>query len=238
MPGLENNSLSLSFRQKMIASHRMPVQRTAHYYTIGTPGVDIQYCWFVCHGYGQLAQNFIRKFDVLAAKDTLIVAPEGLSRFYTKGLTGEVGASWMTKEDRLDEIADYANYLHTLYQQFFTQLGAHTRFILLGFSQGCATQLRWILKMLPAFDYLVLWAGTIPEDLDYLPHQSYFSDKKCHFVYGTKDPFVTPAWLQTQQELIEKQHLHFEIATFEGVHTVDRMALKKLSDAIRLDFIQ
>ncbi len=222
----------------MIDSHRISVQRTAHYYTIGTPGEAIQYCWFVCHGYGQLAQNFIRKFDAIAAPDTLIVAPEGLSRFYTKGLTGDVGASWMTKEDRLDEIEDYTHYLNTLYNQFAAQLGAHTRFVLLGFSQGCATQLRWIVKMLPAFHSLVLWAGTIPEDLDYLPHQSYFANKKCHFVYGTNDPFITSEWLQKQEDLIKSQGLHFEVTTFEGVHTVDRTALKKRSDAIRLDFVQ
>lgn len=210
-------------------SHTLKVSRTAHYYTIGTPGKHIRYCWITCHGYGQLAKYFIRKFDVIAKEDTLIIAPEALSRFYTEGLTGKVGASWMTKEDRLHEIEDYTHYLSTLYQQFIPQLSEDVKIILLGFSQGCATQLRWIMQAFQKFQHLILWAGLVPEDLDYLTHQAYFTDKKLHFIYGTNDPFLTSERLQQHQQLIENQKLIVEISTFEGAHTVDREALRQMA---------
>ena len=35
------------------------------------------------------------------------MAPEGLSRFYLEGFSGKVGATWMTREDRLNDIDNY-----------------------------------------------------------------------------------------------------------------------------------
>lgn len=213
----------------MITSHTILINKTAHYYTIGTPGKHVEYCWIACHGYGQLAQYFIRKFDVIANEETLIIAPEGLSRFYTEGFSGKVGASWMTKEDRLLEIEDYTNYLSTLYHHFIPQLADNVKIILFGFSQGCATQLRWIMRSFPKFDHLILWAGLVPEDLDYLSHQAYFSDKKLHFIYGNNDPFITPERLSYHAQLIEDQQLKVHVSTFEGEHILDRTILKQLS---------
>jgi predicted esterase len=217
----------------MIESHSISITKTAHYYTLGTPGKHIRTCWIACHGYGQLAQHFIRKFDVIANEETLIIAPEALSRFYTEGLTGKVGASWMTKENRLDEIADYSNYLSTIYNQFIPQLSDNVQIILLGFSQGCATQVRWVMQAFPNFHHLILWAGLVPEDLDYLPHQDYFADKKLHFVYGVNDPFLTQERLQQHQQLINNQQLNVEITPFDGEHTVVREVLQNLAVKIQ-----
>jgi hypothetical protein len=62
--------------------------------------------WIVCHGYGQLAADFLAAFQVIAAADRLLVAPEALNRFYPGVTTGPhgpdspVAATWMTREDR------------------------------------------------------------------------------------------------------------------------------------------
>lgn len=217
----------------MIESHHMKVERTAHYYTIGQATAAVKYLVIACHGYGQLAEHFIRKFDVLARPDTLIVAPEGLSRFYWDGLTGKVASSWMTKADRLDEIADYAKYLNDLHQAYLQQLPAEVKTILFGFSQGCATVMRWPMEQFPAFDTLVLWGGMIPEDLDYIPHKAYWSAKKIYSMFGTEDQFITPERVDFHRKLIADQQLKVEERTFEGGHVVDRTALSKLFAEIR-----
>ena len=211
----------------------MRVDRTAHYYTLGRPGPHINYCWIACHGYGQLASRFIRKFDVVAARDTLILAPEGLSRFYWNGFTGDVVASWMTRADRLDEIEDYSNYLQTLYEQFIPRLAPDARVVLFGFSQGVATQVRWMMRRFPAFDHLVAWAGTVPEDLDYQPHLDYFQQRRLHFVYGTEDQFLTPERRRWHAAMLREKELPFAMRTFAGRHVVDRAALRELADVIR-----
>jgi len=217
----------------LIEEHHLSVQRTARYFILGQCTEETNCLVIACHGYGQLAKHFIKKFDVIARPDTLVVAPEGLSRFYWGGLSGNVVASWMTKEDRHAEIADFTAYLTQLYDHFTAGLRANVRIILLGFSQGCATQLRWMAREKPAFSHLVLWAGSIPEDIDYTPVRDYLQGKPLHFVYGTEDLFITPERVTAQKTLATKLPMDYQVHTFEGKHTVEREALQRLFAQIR-----
>ncbi len=210
----------------MIESHKITIPKTAHYATLGVPSKSIRHCWIVCHGYGQLAKNFIRRFDVLDDGETFVVAPEGLSKFYWGGFTGDPVASWMTKENRLDEIADYCRFLQTLYEQYLPQLAEDVQVTLLGFSQGAATQCRWMLRNFPHFHRLILWAGMPPDDLDFRAHSEYLASKKLHFVYGTEDQFLAGERMNWLRDFIQKQGLEFEFIAFEGKHEVEREVLK------------
>lgn len=217
----------------MIQEHHLPVQRTARLYTLGELTGQTRYFVLACHGYGQLAKHFIRKFDAIAREDTLIVAPEGLSRFYWDGLSGNVVASWMTKEDRLVEIADFSAYLKQVYEQFTTGLHEDAKVILLGFSQGCATQIRWLARARPVFSDLILWAGSIPEDIDYRPVQPFLEGKPLHFVYGDNDPFITPERIIQQRKLSEQLSMAYRVHRFSGKHSVEREALRRVFEQIR-----
>ena len=119
--------------------HHIRVTRTARYYTLGDIEGNPQEVWFVLHGHMYLARQFIRYFRALEDPGRLIVAPEGLSRSYVNHEERRVGASWMTKEDRLNEIADYVNYLDELYRHLFESLSrSSVRVHVVGFSQGAA----------------------------------------------------------------------------------------------------
>lgn len=214
----------------MIEQHTLKVPRTARYATIGQAGADTRYFWLACHGYGQLAHQFIRKFDVLARPDTFILAPEGLSRFYWQGVSNRPVASWMTKEGRLDEIADYTHYLTTLYTHYRQQMPPDVNIILFGFSQGCATQVRWIAAQQPVFHHLCLWAGTIPEDIDYVPLLPYLNSKHIHSVFGDQDPFLTPERLTQHQDQIAASGIQWQSHTFAGEHNVDREVLRRWAE--------
>ena len=87
--------------------HHLAVSRAARYHTLGEGSAATQQVWFACHGYAQLAARFLEKLRVLDDARRYLVAPEGLSRFYLTERPAErrVGASWMTREDRLNEIA-------------------------------------------------------------------------------------------------------------------------------------
>src|SRR5512132_550870 len=128
----------------------MRVQRTVRYYTLGASNGAPKVIWFVIHGYGQLAGQFIRYFADIAADDVLVVAPEAMNRYYlvtpdkTPARDRPVGATWMTREDRESEIADYVEYLDTLFDEVASEaikFGARVNVI--GFSQGTATASRW-----------------------------------------------------------------------------------------------
>src|SRR4051812_37021459 len=104
------------------AEHFIEVPRTARYYTIGDTTRASTELWFVLHGFSQLAGNFVQYFaDLATTGSRLVVAPEGLNRFYVNQDTSvpakdrPVGATWMTREDRLNEIRDYVRYFDRLH---------------------------------------------------------------------------------------------------------------------------
>jgi predicted esterase len=212
--------------------HTLPVTRTAHYYTLGTPGPSIKQFWIVCHGYAQLASEFLDNFRLLENEKTLVVAPEGLNHFYRKGFDGPIGATWMTRHERLSEIQDYAGYLQDLYNLYIPQLPADVRIILLGFSQGTATVCRWMLEKHPHFHDLLLWAGLPPEDLDYAAHKTYLADKKLYLLYGTSDPFLTPDRMNMVQEIEDKNGIDFGERPFEGGHEILPDTLRELLEKL------
>lgn len=209
----------------MATHHKFKTNRTAHVFTLGTPSKQIKKVWIVTHGYGQLASRFIHRFEPLDDGNTLIIAPEGLSRFYWGGFTGEVVASWMTSGDRLDEIADFSNYMQQVYENFMPLLSKEVTINLLGFSQGCATQVRWILRAFPKFHNLIMWSGSIPEDIPYHEKEGYWSDKKLYFVYGTNDPFLNEKRIKWCHDVIAEKQLEATTYTFDGKHEVDKEAL-------------
>jgi hypothetical protein len=99
-----------------VISKNIAVKKTARYFLSGE-NKNPQFLMFVLHGYGMPARNFLEEFKALGNKNILIVSPEGLSRFYTKGFYGNIGASWMTSEDRENEIEDYIGYLDEVYKE-------------------------------------------------------------------------------------------------------------------------
>ena len=66
-----------------------------------------------------------------------------VSRLYLDNTYTRVGASWLTREDRDAEIADFTGYLNALYDQVLDGRDpAALHISLLGFSQGAATACR------------------------------------------------------------------------------------------------
>jgi predicted esterase len=120
-----------------MAEHHLIFNFKARYYSSGEITTNTKDVLFILHGYGQLAQYFIRKFAALETKDVVVIAPEGLSRFYLEPIEGagrktnRVGATWMTKEDRLVDIENYVNYLDTVFA--YTVAISKFRFLFWGF---------------------------------------------------------------------------------------------------------
>jgi len=211
-----------------MTEHHLVTQRTARFYTLGTPSEQITDLWLVCHGYGQLARYFLRHFAPLDNGRTVIVAPEAFSRFYLDGFSGRVGATWMTKEDRLAEIDDQAAYLNLLLQTQLQQLPANVRVTIVGFSQGGATVSRWLASGAAPVHRLILWAASFPEDIDFTTGKAAFQDLPVAIVYGTQDEFITPESLKKKQQLMADLGINSQIYTFEGGHTLHAETLLKV----------
>lgn len=205
--------------------------RTARYYTLGTAGPSTREVWFSCHGYGQLAEYFARHFSHIASEKRLIVVPEGLSRFYLDGPGGRrVGATWMTKEDRLNEIEDYIKYLDNISREIFSRIPREqVKVTVLGFSQGTATVSRWITRGDIDADRLVLWAGMLPPELDLTACQPLFNSLNLTLVLGDQDEYARPAIIERQENLLNAHDIRFRNIRFSGTHKLNSEVLETLA---------
>lgn len=187
-------------------------------------------CWIVIHGYAQLASDFLKSFESLSLPGRLIAAPEGLNRFYAKGFNGSPAATWMTSEDRENEIEDYCNYLQKVYELLKHQysLSSDCKFVLLGFSQGVATLSRWVNKIEPEFDQLVFYAGSIAHDLNWGKFTKQVKNK-LHIVSGDKDPFITKEKLDEVLREYQENGLEFKTHFFSGGHVIEPQVLEFLN---------
>lgn len=210
--------------------HHLRAWRTARYFTLGSleGARDI---WIVCHGYGQLAARFLERFQPLESGHRCVVAPEALSRFYLTEDASErrVGASWMTREDRLHEIDDYVRYLDALYAAVVPR-GGGARVTALGFSQGAATVCRWVTMGSAHVDRLIVWGGEVPPDLDLSQDRAAERLRTSHLtlVFGTRDQFFTPKIIAATESRLHKHHIPYELHPFEGGHEIDEAALARI----------
>jgi predicted esterase len=183
---------------------------------------------FVLHGYGQLAEFFIRKFHFLE-EDYFIVAPEGMHRFYLKGSSGRVGASWMTKEDRDSDIKDNIHYLNSLYDSICSSK-KFDQITLLGFSQGGATAARWFNSFQRNIDAHISWASIYPPDLDITPCEK---NKNNYFAIGDKDEYFSEHKLK--ETILFYKNLNYITFTFHGKHNIDPLTLKEILNQININ---
>jgi predicted esterase len=219
--------------QAGITEHHLPVTRTARYFTRGA-GADAREVWFACHGYGQLAQYFLRRLEPLDDGTRLLVAPEALSRFYLSDPGGShaharVGATWMTREDRLREIDDYVSYLDAVYRLVMAAVPANARVVVLGFSQGVATACRWAALGQARVDELVLWAERIPPDLDLARAAERLRTTRVRLVVGAADRSLPAAALDEERQRLVQHGIRGEALTFPGGHELDAEMLRRIA---------
>lgn len=232
-------------------AHTFSTPRTARYYTLDpeNPGGErgangpVREVWLACHGYGQLAGRFLRHLEPVARSGRLIIAPEGLSRFYTDGAHERVGASWMTREAREDEIADQVRYLDAVLEEPCARAAVDPRAVPLvafGFSQGGATVARWLaLSPLAAAreaagtrraDRLVLWGSSLPHDLDLHAEHGWLAALDLVLVTGERDPLTPPGRVLAEERRLRAAGLRYRVIAFPGEHRLHAPTLQALAD--------
>lgn len=223
------------YRLQLPHAHHLRVQRTVRYYTLGASTGAPKVIWFVIHGYGQLAGQFIRYFADIAADDVLVVAPEAMNRYYlvtpdkTPARDRPVGATWMTREDRESEIADYVEYLDTLFDEVAgeaVKFGARVNVV--GFSQGTATASRWATHGRATLHRLILWSGLIPPDTDLTHGHSALRHTALTLVLGTSDHYVDEKMFAAERARLDAARITHDVVRFEGGHVIDRSVFSRL----------
>lgn len=197
--------------------NHIEITKTARYYTLGTLNENTKDVWFVIHGYAQLAKDILQKFETINNDHIFFIAPEGLNKFYSRGFAGNPVASWMSSEDRMNEIKDYCNYLNELFLSLELHKKPNLKINILGFSQGVTSASRWIESNAFSFHRFVLYAGEIAKEFhEILPTK--LSLIPSVIVRGKTDSLIKEARIETLLKLYQNTpHQYIE---FEGGHEV------------------
>lgn len=207
---------------------KLEVKRTAHVAELGNDISKAKQIWLVIHGYGQLANRIVRKFDQFDMDEIYAIAPEGLNKFYWHEGSRVPVATWMTSHERLDEIDDYLTYLDQVYDEMILPNLDHAKFNILGFSQGSATMWRWVIHRQPKLAKLIQWAGEFPPEPDYKHHLNYLNAIDMSMVYGDQDSFIKGKHKEKVLTHISSVGLNMKINEYAGKHRIDRDVLKSL----------
>lgn len=209
--------------------HHIITEKTARYFTLGDLTKSTNDIWIICHGYGQLASFFIQKFKSLVEKGHFIIAPEGFHRYYLEGNYGRVGASWMTKEDRLNDIHDYVKFLDRVFDEFKNKINSSAKINVLGFSQGCATVSRWICMGNSKPDRFILYAGVFPPDLNFELNAEKLKNIPVYIVAGNGDEYISEEQMKDYLKIIDQNGIQYRFLPFEGKHSVEASVLEQLT---------
>jgi predicted esterase len=169
------------------------------------------------HGYAESAYDAVAAARRIpgVAESWRVLAPQGLHRFYTRDQQ-KVIASWMTRQDREDAIADNIAYVDAAIQSEIDRSPART-IVYVGFSQGVAMAYRAAMIGHHPAHAIVALAADIPPELKKEPRGS----KRWPPVLigvGAKEEYYTPEKVAEDTAFLASRGITHELCRFEGGH--------------------
>lgn len=193
--------------------HKLDVTKTARVLTGGdSSGRPMVFL----HGYGMSITGFFRRLSPLVRSGHFVVAPEGLSRYYRQGASGKVVASWMTREERLDDISDTNKYLEHVFSSFCRSGSA----VFTGFSQGAASVSRWAFSSDSDVREIVLWGSAFPPDIPVEEIRSAAGRIRVHFIIGTEDEYLSVDQIREDADKLQANGIETHVFVYEGKHDI------------------
>jgi predicted esterase len=215
---------------------RLAVARTARWGLIGALDTRTTDVWIILHGYGQLAEGIASSATWPEAANRAFVFPEALQRFYDESRgprphsEARVGASWMTRHAREEDIADNLAYLDSLASVILT-LAPSAHLTVLGFSQGTATASRWAEHRAAAGNpprRLIAWGGLIAPEVD-LGKAAPLRAVDVLYVAGSRDRWATAEKVNAERARLDAAGFVASWRTFAGGHRLDDDLLAELA---------
>lgn len=171
-----------------------------------------------CHGYGQNAAIMLEEMKrIPGAGQWRLVSVQALHRFYTRNDQGVV-ASWMTREDREQAIADNIEYMNRV----VVEVGGRglspgepgDRLVYLGFSQGASMAARAAVCGSARASGLIMLGGDIPPDAR--TQESAFWPPVL-IGCGDRDDWYG-ARVESDRKFLESRNIPHTIVRFDGGH--------------------
>ncbi len=164
------------------------------------------------HGYGQSADEIaddVRKIP--GASAWTIAAAQGLHRFYNRN-SEKVIASWMTRQDRDEAIADNVAYV----DRAIDTVGVAGPIVFVGFSQGASMAYRAAVLGSHRASGVIALGGDIPPELK---HAELLRRWPAVLLGGgQRDTWFTPAKADADAAFLAAQHVAHDVVRFDGAH--------------------
>jgi predicted esterase len=165
------------------------------------------------HGYGENAEKHLAQLCGVPATDRwLLASVQGLHRFYTK--MEEVVASWMTRQDREQAIADNVAYIDRVVEVIQREYETH-RLVFAGFSQGVAMAFRAAVRGSAPPDGVIALCGDVPPDVRDQPASRF---GRVLLGRGARDTWYTGEKLRADVTQLESMGVKVEAVVFDGGH--------------------
>ena len=203
---------------------------TNTYTTLNKLNTNTKNVWLVFHGMGYLSKYFARYFEKLDPTENFVIVPQAPSKYYIGPKFKHVGASWLTKENTIEDTKNILNYVDAVWEA--EKPTQEHRFIVLGYSQGVSIAMRWLASRKMICDDLVLHSGGIPnelgtEDFNYLPENCNVT-----YLYGDADEYITEA--RETEETLKGNAIfgkRLSVMVFKGTHEVHTKFIQELANA-------
>lgn len=167
------------------------------------------------HGYGETAERHLDRLRRIPGIDTWRLAcVQGLHRFYTSKME-EVVASWMTRQDRQLAIADNVTYVDRVMAAIAGELGAASRLVYAGFSQGVAMAFRAAVLGTARANGIIALGGDVPPDVRDLPASRF---PRVLLGRGADDPWYTDEKLRADVAYLQSIDVRVDVVVFERGH--------------------
>ncbi len=180
------------------------------------------------HGYAQTAGDIMQELNrIPGVADWTRVSIQALNRFYIRG-DSQVVASWMTREDRDQAIADNIAYVDSVIEQLRTRAPQHestgaperqsTRaLVFVGFSQGAAMAYRAALMGAHPAAAIIALAGDIPPELK-TEAATRHPWPKVLIGVGKSEQWYSGAKLDEDLAFLSARRIDHAVVRFEGGH--------------------
>lgn len=219
MVNVQNQVAKLSMAEKEII-----YQTTNSYSTLNTLTEKTKTVWFICHGMGYLSRYFLKYFKELNSEENYIIAPQAQSKYYIPPNFQHVGASWLTKENTLNETENVMRYFDAVLNN---ELPKHCNIIVVGYSQGVSVAMRYIAKRKLQCSQLILMSGGIPKELT--KEDFSFLNAKITMIYGKNDEYLNADRISYEESRVQELFGgNITILPFEGIHEVNVDLINKL----------
>jgi predicted esterase len=167
------------------------------------------------HGYAQSAEDMLGELELIPGSERwTLVLVQGLHRFYARG-HGKVVASWMTREDREQAIADNLGYVNRVVSAALRGAGDTATVVFLGFSQGVAMAYRAAVMGERRASGLMAIGGDVPPDVKEASADRF---PPILIAAGDSDDWYTAAKVEADELFLRARGLRHEVFRYAGGH--------------------